>query len=142
MFSIDAALFLKWCNKSNGLTLSTFQMHKSATVIVPSPVTSHHPGQPAFLCFTHCHLLTVELSRYMEKRIAILYYCYTECFVADVRKRVVTTTSTPQPRVVGGMGVRPQGLPHQTPIFTPRPLMTAQATPMKPGELFGHSTLH
>ncbi|KAG0717760.1 Endoplasmic reticulum junction formation protein lunapark-B [Chionoecetes opilio] len=79
------------------------QMHKTSAVSLASPVTSHH---------------------------------------SDVRRRVVnqsnqpiisTATSTPQPRVVGGFGVRPPGLPHQTPIFTPRPLMTAQATPVRPG---------
>ncbi|XP_050703971.1 endoplasmic reticulum junction formation protein lunapark-A-like isoform X3 [Eriocheir sinensis] len=51
---------------------------------------------------------------------------------SDVRRRVVNTTSTPQPRMAG-VGVRPQGLPHQTPIFTPRPIITPQATPVRPG---------
>lgn len=51
---------------------------------------------------------------------------------SEVRRRIVSSTTTPQPRAVGGIGVRPQGLPHQTSIFTPRPLMTPQATPVRP----------
>ncbi|XP_050695489.1 endoplasmic reticulum junction formation protein lunapark-A-like [Eriocheir sinensis] len=57
-------------------------------------------------------------------------------YITDVRRRVVNTTSTPQPRMAG-VGVRPQGLPHQTPIFTPRPIITPQATPVRPGIAVG-----
>lgn len=61
--------------------------------------------------------------------------CDIKGYIAEVRRRVVNTaTTTPQPRMAG-VGARPQGLPHQTPIFTPRPLMTPQATPVRPGEL-------
>nr|XP_045594910.1 endoplasmic reticulum junction formation protein lunapark-A-like isoform X2 [Procambarus clarkii] len=62
---------------------------------------------------------------------------------ADVRRRVVSTATTPQSVPLGSMGARPLGpqvLPHQTPIYTSRPLPITQSTPVRPG-LAGMSTL-
>ncbi|KAK8391462.1 hypothetical protein O3P69_017207 [Scylla paramamosain] len=69
----------------------------------------------------------------MHKTAAVSVASPVTSHQSDVRRRVVNSTTTPQPRVVGGVGVRPQGLPHQTPIFNSRPLMTPQATPLRPG---------
>ncbi|KAK8391459.1 hypothetical protein O3P69_017207 [Scylla paramamosain] len=68
----------------------------------------------------------------MHKTAAVSVASPVTSHQSDVRRRVVNSTTTPQPRVVGGVGVRPQGLPHQTPIFNSRPLMTPQATPLRP----------
>ncbi|XP_045594912.2 endoplasmic reticulum junction formation protein lunapark-A isoform X5 [Procambarus clarkii] len=54
---------------------------------------------------------------------------------ADVRRRVVSTAPTPQSVPLGSMGARPLGpqvLPHQTPIYTSRPLPITQSTPVRP----------
>ncbi|KAK8729975.1 hypothetical protein OTU49_008416 [Cherax quadricarinatus] len=62
---------------------------------------------------------------------------------SEVRRRVVGSAQTPLPMPQGSIGVRPLGpqvLPHQTTTFTPRPLMTSQPTPARPG-LVGMSTV-
>ncbi|KAG7157754.1 endoplasmic reticulum junction formation protein lunapark-A-like isoform X2 [Homarus americanus] len=55
---------------------------------------------------------------------------------SDVRRRVVSSSATPQAGPQGAMGVRPVGPqvlpPHHTPAFTPRPPLLSQSTPARP----------